>query len=579
VRVVASDGVTLAVTERGMIGAPVVVLVHGYPDSQRVWTRVADELAQRYRVVTYDVRGAGRSGAPRGVRGYRLAQLARDLEAVIDAVSPDAPVHLVGHDWGSIQSWEAVTEPAIARKLKSFTSLSGPSLDHVGHWLRSRPAAGAFARQALRSWYIGAMHGAAAVPSVWGGLIGRAMPRVLPAGVRDPELEQTRTRDGKNGIGLYVANVGPRLARPRLRTTEVPVQLVVATDDAYVTAPLADAVLPFASTVFRREVTGGHWGPFAAPAQTAQWIAELVEHVEGNPDLAFARLAVRRPPSIAPRRPRFEIADTELHWVAGDPQTTHTVNVLSLLLPAGERWFVRLFRQALPLVHDPRLRDELRGFIGQEANHAVAHDRVLDLFAAQGIDVTPYVQRIERLFDHKLADAPFGITLPAPLHRPWLVARIGLVAAIEHYTTVLGAWALEADALHAASTSPSMMELLRWHGAEEVEHRSVAFDVFTHVGGRYPLRMATMAVAISGLFYVWVRGVSFMMRSDPTQPPAATWGAFSRAGGQGLVPTWGELIAAFGRYLRLGHHPSQEHAPAVTADVLAQYPAVGTRRG
>lgn len=281
-RTVESGDVSLAVLERGPSGAPVIVLVHGYPDSQRVWKHVAEVLSARFRVVTYDVRGAGRSTAPASVGGYALPVLARDLEAVIDAVSPGVAVHVVGHDWGSIQTWESVTEPAIAAKLRSFTSISGPCLDHVGHWLRSRPRARPLVNQLLRSWYIGAMHGAAAAPSLWGALVARAISRALPDGARDPELEHTRRADAANGVGLYVANVGPRLVAPRVRTTELPVQLVVPTDDAYVTPALVENVGRFASTLFRRDVTGGHWGSFAEPARTAGWIADLVDYVEGT---------------------------------------------------------------------------------------------------------------------------------------------------------------------------------------------------------------------------------------------------------------------------------------------------------
>ncbi|MCE0447781.1 alpha/beta fold hydrolase [Streptomyces tricolor] len=89
---------------------PTVVLVHGYPDSKEVWSEVAARLAGRFHVVLYDVRGHGRSTAPRPLRGgFTLAKLTDDFLAVVDAVSPDRPVHLVGHDWGSVQSWEFVT--------------------------------------------------------------------------------------------------------------------------------------------------------------------------------------------------------------------------------------------------------------------------------------------------------------------------------------------------------------------------------------------------------------------------------------------------------------------------------------
>jgi hypothetical protein len=54
------------------------------------------------------------------------------------------------------------------------------------------------------------------------------------------------------------------------------------------------------------------------------------------------------------------------------------------------------------------------------------------------------------------------------------------IVGIEHYTAVLGQWILDAHQLDEAGADPAMMDLLRWHGAGEVEHRSVAFDVYQH---------------------------------------------------------------------------------------------------
>src|SRR5207245_2798179 len=84
-RVDGAGRVALHVVERGDAAAPTVVLVHGYPDDHTVWDPVAERLAARYHVVTYDVRGAGQSDAPRRVRDYRVDLLAADTAAVIDA--------------------------------------------------------------------------------------------------------------------------------------------------------------------------------------------------------------------------------------------------------------------------------------------------------------------------------------------------------------------------------------------------------------------------------------------------------------------------------------------------------------
>src|SRR5581483_2965233 len=99
-RVVHQGDVELAVFESGNQAGPTVICVHGWPDSHHLWDSVVPLLTDRFRVVTYDTRGHGRSTNPRGTRRFRLAELAADLRAVADAVSPDHPVHLLAHDWG-----------------------------------------------------------------------------------------------------------------------------------------------------------------------------------------------------------------------------------------------------------------------------------------------------------------------------------------------------------------------------------------------------------------------------------------------------------------------------------------------
>ena len=134
--------VRLAVYVSGPRDAPPIVLVHGYPDSAAVWEPVRAQLDSRYRVISYDVRGAGASEAPVGRAAYRLERLAADLAAVADATCGAQPFHLVGHDWGSIQSWEAVTSAAFKGRIASFTSISGPSLDHASMGRRGHPGSG-----------------------------------------------------------------------------------------------------------------------------------------------------------------------------------------------------------------------------------------------------------------------------------------------------------------------------------------------------------------------------------------------------------------------------------------------------
>ena len=285
-RTVRSDGVELAVREAGDPDRPTVVLVHGYPDTSALWAPVFERLEPRYHVVTYDVRGAGASSTPRGPKAYSLEHLVADLGAVIDVVSPGRPVHLVGHDWGSIQGREAVTTPRLNGRIASFTSISGPSIDYAGKWMRDRLRSGRFGdalRQAIGSWYIAMFD----IPGA-----GRLLSLLAPRRGLDP-------RTVRNGVGMYRQSMRNRLLNPRDRHTDLPVQVIVPTRDPFVSPALLDGIEKMAPSMWRRRVRAGHWVQKTHPELVARWITELVDHVEGGPaarSLERARVGAKRGP-------------------------------------------------------------------------------------------------------------------------------------------------------------------------------------------------------------------------------------------------------------------------------------------
>jgi predicted metal-dependent hydrolase len=179
---------------------------------------------------------------------------------------------------------------------------------------------------------------------------------------------------------------------------------------------------------------------------------------------------------------QFDWAKLPLHYVPNDPFATHVLKVLHLLLPAGEEFFVEVFKKTLPLIKDDQLRLDVQGFIGQESVHSQAHSAVLDHFAAQGVDVTPYTDQIKWLFERLLGDRP---RRSLRRQHSWLLEQVSFVSAIEHYTAILGEWILNAPAHDAIGTDRTMLDMLRWHGAEEVEHKAVAFDTMKHLRAGY----------------------------------------------------------------------------------------------
>ncbi|HVB90944.1 MAG TPA: alpha/beta fold hydrolase [Acidimicrobiales bacterium] len=290
IRWVPGAGVHLGLLARGDDMRPTVVLIHGFPDTSAVWNPLAELLASDFHVVAYDVRGAGHSDVPRRRADYALPKLVDDLECVLDEVSPGAPVHLVAHDWGSIQAWEAVTTERLAGRFASFTSISGPPIDHAALWARTHRSwrSGALwpsVRQALRSWYILFFH-LPLLPKVMARgkfnqkLWARALHRVEGAPTDEDWPASTFGADFGHGVELYRANMLQRFRHPAARHTETPVQLIVPRKDRYVTPPLLDGLRAWTSLMWRREVDAGHWVVRTHPAELAGWVREVIAYIE-----------------------------------------------------------------------------------------------------------------------------------------------------------------------------------------------------------------------------------------------------------------------------------------------------------
>lgn len=292
-RWVRTGGVELCVAELGDPAQPTVMLVHGYPDSKEVWSEVAAHLAGHFHVVLYDVRGHGRSSAPQPLRGgFTLEKLTDDFLAVADAVSPDRPVHLVGHDWGSVQAWEFTTVKRTEGRIASFTSMSGPSLDHFGHWIKkrvSRPTprrVGQLLGQGAKSWYVYLLHTPVLPELAWRGPLGKQWPKILRRLEKVPGGDYptpSLPTDAAHGAWLYRDNVRARLRRPRADAyAHAPVQLITPLGDVFLSEKLYDELELWAPQLTRRTLPAKHWVPRTRPDQLASWITEFVTTVEGG---------------------------------------------------------------------------------------------------------------------------------------------------------------------------------------------------------------------------------------------------------------------------------------------------------
>ena len=106
-RVIETNGIRMRIAEAGDAG-PLVLLVHGWPESWYSWRHQLTALANAgYRVVAPDMRGYGETDAPAAVEDYDIEHLAADMVGVLDALGEEQAT-IIGHDWGAIVAWNSV---------------------------------------------------------------------------------------------------------------------------------------------------------------------------------------------------------------------------------------------------------------------------------------------------------------------------------------------------------------------------------------------------------------------------------------------------------------------------------------
>ncbi len=126
-----SDGYRIATYSDGPKNAPIVILIHGWPEIAYSWKLTVPALTKAgYRVISYDLRGFGHSDTPRGIEHYRIEQMVADLEAVINTQGQGQDkVTLIGHDWGGIIMWHAAR--ILSQRIERLISICTPHVKHA----------------------------------------------------------------------------------------------------------------------------------------------------------------------------------------------------------------------------------------------------------------------------------------------------------------------------------------------------------------------------------------------------------------------------------------------------------------
>ncbi len=242
---------------------------------------------------------------------------------------------------------------------------------------------------------------------------------------------------------------------------------------------------------------------------------------------------------IQPRK--FEFRDLESvpqYWFAENPIVSHIENAFSILIPPGERFFIRAVRHYESRATDPELAELVRAFVQQEGLHMRAHNEFNASLKRFGVDVDRETEYAEQVFAWIESRVPKKI-------------QLGMTAFLEHITAT-GAHSLFTEPLVAQSMHAEALRFWRWHAVEELEHKAVAFDLLQDVGGGYATRVVSAVAALVLLAWPFDRIARRMIRNDPrriTREDTRRARALHRK-------VIGPQIRLIAQYFKPGFHPN-----------------------
>lgn len=249
---------------------------------------------------------------------------------------------------------------------------------------------------------------------------------------------------------------------------------------------------------------------------------------------------------VEPRNRHYAIEQAlATDWFDNHPFKTAWFNAMSMTFPLGEKFFIDSVRHFAEQIDDAKLQADIRGFCGQEGFHRREHELYnRTLCHLRGYDHDRLEARLEK-----------NIALANKYTTP--LERLAATAAFEHITAIMAESALDDDNPMMGRVDSQMQAMWDWHAAEEMEHKSVAFDVYRAVGGTEKMRKRAMRQATFFLLLDVTFGVVHMLRRDKKMWSLRLWKEgwrFLFGKESGILR---RVYPAYKEYYREGFHPWQ----------------------
>lgn len=262
------------------------------------------------------------------------------------------------------------------------------------------------------------------------------------------------------------------------------------------------------------------------------------------------------PPTLPTRRIAFAYpSDLEPIWIPARPELACAADSISLLMPYAEPYFIRSVRAALPDLDEP-LASRTRAYLAQERAHQAQHRRFNELIRAR----YPQVQRVERWMDRCCR---------------WLSRtrsvrfNLAFAAGSETMAFAIARWVEPRASLHFLGADPVATTLFLWHLAEEVEHKTAAFDVYEAVdGSRLRYAVASLLALVLLGWFTFAGTLTLLVASGRAWRPLGYLRLLLLSISLAFV-----LLPTLLSSMVPGHHPADFSDPVLLPTWLRQYDA------
>jgi uncharacterized protein len=260
------------------------------------------------------------------------------------------------------------------------------------------------------------------------------------------------------------------------------------------------------------------------------------------------------------RKPSFDFSRVDKYYYGNNVWATHVMNALHVLVPIGEVFFIRAVR-AMSDQAPAEQKGDLKKFLGQESVHDQLHRQFWQRLREHGLPIDSFAQFFTAT----------AIETLEPMVRQVMGEKFLLSATVgfEHYTAALADTAFAPGSKLLVEMQKEVADLMGWHAAEEIEHKSVAFNLLREVDDGYLLRAGGMVVASTLLTLYTLLGTAWFISGDREITLNRLWRDFwelPRIAGN-LLPA---LIQHNVEYFMPDFHPDRKDNYYMAADKLKE---------